>query len=143
MLKREYFIIYHNYYNLPVASPCLQTPDWGLRTSNRSAAPHGSRKLLDPRPPGSGQPTAFSGTSHILQLHLGSPHSANRAKQGSSVSKQFIGAPGLGVYGGTRLWLLEMFMHLKRKAAGYMSQRLCDLLQRLYRHVAQVVWSRN
>ena len=32
MLKREYFIIYHNYYNLPVASPCLQTPDWGLRT---------------------------------------------------------------------------------------------------------------
>ena len=45
---------------------------------------------------------AFSGTSHILQLqlHLGSPHSANRAKQGSSVSKQFIGAPGLGVYGG-------------------------------------------
>ena len=88
---------------------------------------------------------AFSGTSHILQLqlHLGSPHSANRAKQGSSVSKQFIGAPGLGVYGGTRLWLLEMSMHLKRKAAGYMSQRLCDLLQRLYRHVAQVVWSRN
>ena len=112
MLKREYFIIYHNYYNLPVASPCLQTPNWGLRTSNRSAAPHGSRKFLDPRPCQAQASLqhllAFSGTSHILQLqlHLGSPHSANRAKQGSSVSKQFIGAPGLGVYGGTRLWLV-------------------------------------
>ena len=67
--------------------------------------------------PGSGQPAAPScflhtspGSNHILQLqlHLGSPHSANRAKQGSSVSKQFIRAPGLGAYGGTRLWLLEI-----------------------------------
>ena len=32
MLKREYLIIYHNYYNLPVAGPCLQTPNWGLKT---------------------------------------------------------------------------------------------------------------
>ena len=62
------------------------------------------RILWNSRAQASLQPLlAFSGTSHIfqLQLHLGSPHSANRAKQGSSVSKQFIGAPGLGVYGGT------------------------------------------
>ena len=85
----------------------------------------------------------FSSFSCIFLAYLDSPHSANRAKQGSNVSKLFIGALGLGVYGGTRLWLLEMFMHLKRKAPGYMSQRLCDLLQRLYRHVAQAVWSRN
>ena len=62
--------------------------------------------------PGLGQlqhPLAFSGTSHIfqLQLHLGSPHSANRARQGSSVSKQFIGAPGLGVHGEPQACLEE------------------------------------
>ena len=32
MLKKEYLIIYHNYYNSPVAGPCLQTPNWGLKT---------------------------------------------------------------------------------------------------------------
>ena len=31
------------------------------------------------------------------------------------MSKLFMGALGLGVYGGTRLWLLEMFMHLKER----------------------------
>ena len=32
MLKREHLMICHNYYNLPVAGPCLQTPEWGLKT---------------------------------------------------------------------------------------------------------------
>ena len=92
---------------------------------------------------------AFSGTSHILQLqlHISCISGFSTFCQQSKARKQCVQAiyrrPGLGVYGGTRLWLLEMFMHLKRKAPGFMSQRLCDLLQRLYRHVAQVVWSRN
>ena len=91
MLKREYLIIYHNYYNLPVAGPCLQTPNWGLKTRQQISSSSWLQEVSRSQAvPGSGQPAApscFLHTSHILQLqlHLGSPHSANRAKQGSSV----------------------------------------------------------
>ena len=111
MLKREYFIIYHNYYNLPVASPCLQTPDWGLRTrqqvSSSSWLQEASRsQAARLRPaysflrhqPHSSAASGFS-TPGISLIILGPQHSPREQEEGSSVSKQFIGAPGLGVYG--------------------------------------------
>ena len=61
--------------------------------------------------PGSGQ---LSQAPHSSAAS-GPQHSPREQEEGSSVSKQFIGAPGLGVYGGTRLWLLEMSMHLKER----------------------------
>ena len=43
-------------------------------------------------------PASTPGISLII---LGPQHSPREQEEGSSVSKQFIAAPGLGVYGGT------------------------------------------
>ena len=98
--------------------------------------------------PGSGQPTA---PSCFLRHQPDSPASAasgfSTFCQQSKARKQCVQAvyrrPGPGSLWGNQTMAVRDVYASKRKAAGYMSQRLCDLLQRLYRHVAQVVWSRN
>ena len=98
--------------------------------------------------PGSGQPTA---PSCFLRHQPHSPASAasgfSTFCQQSKARKQCVQAvyrrPGPGSLWGNQTMAVRDVYASKRKAAGYMSQRLCDLLQRLYRHVAQVVWSRN
>ena len=149
MLKREYLIIYHNYYNLPVAGPCLQTPNWGLKTRQQISSSSWLQEVSRSQAvPGSGQPTAPS----CFLRHQ--PHSPAPAASGfstfcqqSKARKQCVQAvyrrPGPGSLWGNQTMAVRDVYASKRKAAGYMSQRLCDLLQRLYRHVAQVVWSRN
>ena len=157
MLKREYLIIYHNYYNLPVAGPCLQTPNWGLKTRQQISSSSWLQEVSRSQAvPGSGQPAAPScflhtspGTSHILQLqlHISCISGFSTFCQQSKARKQCVQAvyrrPGPGSLWGNQTMAVRDVYASKRKAAGYMSQRLCDLLQRLYRHVAQVVWSRN
>ena len=129
MLKREYLIIYHNYYNLPVAGPCLQTPNWGLRTRQQISSSSWLQEVSRSQAvPGSGQPAAPScflhtspGTSHILQLqlHISCISGFSTFCQQSKARKQCVQAvyrrPGPGSLWGNQIMAVRDVYASKRK----------------------------
>ena len=121
MLKREYLIIYHNYYNLPVAGPCLQTPNWGLKTRQQISSSSWLQEVSRSQAvPGSGQPTA---PSCFLRHQPHSPASAasgfSTFCQQSKARKQCVQAvyrrPGPGSLWGNQIMAVRDVYASKKK----------------------------
>ena len=139
MLKREYLIIYHNYYNLPVAGPCLQTPNWGLKTRQQISSSSWLQEVSRSQAvPGSGQPAAPScflhtspGTSHILQLqlHISCISGFSTFCQQSKARKQCVQAvyrrPGPGsLWGNQTMAVRDVYASKKKGGRIYVTEAM-------------------